>query len=354
MLETRRMQRLQIGTTWVGDAEPVYVVAEAGSNHNGSFGLALRLIDVAVAAGANAVKFQTFKAARMYPKTAGESSYLKVHRSIYDIVEEMEMPTEWVPELAAYCREKSIEFMSTPFDERSADLLSEHVNVFKVASYEMTHTPLLRHIARLGKPMIVSTGTATLAEVMAAAEVIAEEGNDQLILLQCTASYPTPLPAVNARAMLAIRDATGHLVGLSDHSRDPIIAPVLAVALGACVIEKHFTLSNQLPGPDHAFAIEPRELEELVRRVREAQLALGSGRKDVLPEEQELHAFARRSIFATRQIAVGEMLSRENVAVLRCGTLGFGFPPEEFDRLVGRRARHDIQADGLILQADVD
>ena len=347
------MKRIKIGAKWVGDGEPVYVVAEAGSNHNGNFDQAQRLIDVAAEAGADAVKFQNFKAARLYPRTAGESDYLKVRKSIYSIIEEMEMPEAWVPQLAAYCHEKGVEFLSSPFDEASADVLVPHVAAFKVASYEMTHVPLLRHIARFGKPMIVSTGAANLDEVRRAVQVITAEGNEQIILLQCTASYPAPPAAVNVRAMAALRAATGRPVGLSDHSRDPVIAPVVATALGACLIEKHFTLSNRLPGPDHQFAVEPHELATLVRRVRAAEEVLGHGRKEVLPEEQELHAFARRSIFATRDIPLGDTLSADNIAVLRCGKLGFGLPPEDYEALLGRKAARDIASETLIRREDL-
>ena len=337
----------------MGEGTPVYVIAEAGSNHNGNFEQALRLIDAASDAQADAVKFQSFKAARMYPKGAGESDYLKVKKSIYRIIEEMEMPEQWLPELASYCRQKNIEFISSPFDEASADSLAPYVNVFKVASYEMTHTPLVRHIARFGKPLIVSTGTATLEEVVQAVKVIRETGNEQIVLLQCTASYPTPPEAINARALVTLRDASGCLVGLSDHSRDPIIAPTVATALGACVIEKHFTLSNLLPGPDHKFALEPDELEQMVKSVRAAEKVLGHGRKEVLREEEELHAFARRSIFATQTIKAGEALNMDNVAVLRCGKLGFGLAPAQYDSLLGRLAAREIGAESLITLADL-
>jgi len=265
----------------------------------------------------------------------------------------METPDDWVPELAGHCRRRGVAFLSSPFDEESADLLDPWVPAFKVASYELTHAPLLRHIARKGKPMIVSTGAAVLDEVLRSVEIIRAEGNEQIVLLQCTAKYPTPLDAVNARALVSLRDATGLPTGLSDHSRDPVLAPVVAVALGACVIEKHFTLSNLLPGPDHAFAVEPVELRMLVQRVRDAEQALGHGRKETLPEEEELRAFARRSIFAARDIRPGEPLTRENVAVLRCGKLGFGLPPEALESVMGRTTARAIGAEALIRLEDL-
>ena len=346
-------QRIKLGDRWIGDGEPCYIVAEAGSNHNGSVDQALRLIDIAAEAGADAVKFQHFKAAKLYPQSAGESDYLKTPKSIYEIIREMETPDEWVPRLAEYCRERGIAFLSSPFDEQSSDLLEPYVPAFKVASYEMTHTPLLRHLARKGKPLIVSTGTADLEEVKQAVQEIRKEGNDEMVLLQCTASYPTPQEAMNVRALITMREATGCLTGLSDHSRDPIVAPMAAVALGACVIEKHVTLSNYLPGPDHKFAVEPGELRELVRRVREAERVLGDGRKEPLPIEAELRRFARRSIFAVRDICVGERLSSANVAVLRCGKLGFGLPPGSLEMVIGRTAAKPIPAEALIRLDDL-
>jgi sialic acid synthase SpsE len=348
------LKRIKISERWVGDGEPCYIVAEAGSNHNGNFEQALRLIDVAAEAGADAVKFQHFRAAKMYPRSAGQSDYLKVPKPIYDIIHEMETPDEWVPRLAGYCRKRGVAFLSSPFDEESADVLEPHVPAYKVASYEMTHTPLLRHIARKRKPMIVSTGTATLGEVVQAGKVITQEGDGGVIFLQCTASYPTVLSDVNARALVTLREATGFLTGLSDHSRDPIVAPMTAIALGACVIEKHFTLSNRLPGPDQQFSVEPNELAELVRRVRQVEQVLGHGRKETLPVEDELRAFARRSIFAARDIRPGEKLTPENIVVLRCGQLGFGLAPEHYSALLERWAIRPIAKESLVTFEDIE
>jgi N-acetylneuraminate synthase len=346
------MIKVKIGERWVGDGEPAYIVAEAGSNHNGSFEQAVKLIDAAADARADAVKFQHFKAAKLYPRSAGASDYPDAAAPSTTSSTTWRRPTGGAG-ARRHCRRRGLAFLSSPFDEESADLLDPWVPAFKVASYEMTHAPLLKHIARKGKPMIVSTGAAVLDEVLHSVEIIRSEGNDQIVLLQCTAKYPTPLDAVNARALVSLREATGLPTGLSDHSRDPVIAPVVAVTLGACLIEKHFTLSNRLPGPDHAFAVEPHELRALVQRVREAEQALGHGRKETLPEEEELRAFARRSIFAARDIRPGEPLTRENVAVLRCGKLGFGLPPEALERVIGRTAARAIGAEALIRLEDL-
>ena len=337
--------RLRVGDRWIGEGEPCYVIAEAGSNHNGSLEAALALIDVAAQAGADAVKFQGFRARTLYPRTAGISSYLGDPRSIYDIIEAMELTPSWLPTLAAHCARRRVHFLCTPFDEEWVDLLDPHVPAFKLASYEMSHLPLARAVLAKRKPVFASTGAHTLDEVRPLLDVARETGNDALVVLQCTAAYPTPPSAVNARAMVTLRQATGHLVGLSDHSRDPIVAPVVAVALGACDIEKHFTLSNRLPGPDHAFAVEPDELARLVRAVREAEAVLGTGDKKLQPVEQELRQFALRSVFTVRAIRAGEAFSEHNIRVLRNGVNPSGLPPAAYSRLLGRRALRDVAAD---------
>jgi len=347
------MRRIRLGTRVIGDGEPTYVIAEAGSNHNGNLDQAYALIDLAVEARADAVKFQTFRADALYPRSAGQTDYLALPRSIYDVIQQMEMPREWIPKLAARCREGGIDFLSTPFDELSADLLEEHVSLFKIASYEMTHVPLVQHIAGKNKPTIMSTGAASLDEVSEAVQCFRATGNDQLILMQCTARYPAPLSSLNVRTIPLMRSAFDVPVGLSDHSREVVIGPVTAVALGASVIEKHFTLSNRLPGPDHVNALEGRELIEMVATIRAAEKALGSGIKEPLPDEMELRSFARRSIFSTRPIAAGEVLTRDNIAVLRCGKLGYGLHPKECPSLIGRMTRCAIEAEQLIRSEDV-
>ncbi|MFQ5913476.1 MAG: N-acetylneuraminate synthase family protein [Nitrospinota bacterium] len=346
-------RQIRVGGRWVGEGAPCFIVAEAGSNHNGNLDQALRLIDVAAEAGADGVKFQNFKADRIYPRSAGRADYLSDPRSIHSIIEEMEMPEDWVPRLADYCRERGIEFISSPFDESSADLLEPHVNVFKIASYELTHLPLVGHVSRKGKPIFLSTGAADLAEARRTVDAIRSWGNDQIVVLQCTAAYPAPLDAINVGAMNALREATGLPAGLSDHSRDPIVAPVVAVALGACVVEKHFTLNNCLPGPDHRFAVEPQELAEMVRRIRQAERSLGHGRKEVLEEETELRAFARRSVFAIRDIAAGETFTPQNIAVLRKGKLTGGLEPRALPDLMGRRTARPLRVEQPVRAEDV-
>ena len=262
------------------------------------------------------------------------------------------MPLDWIPRLAATCAARGLHFLCTPFDFQSADAMDPYVPAFKIASYDMTNYPLLQHVARKGKPLIVSTGTADLDEVrdmIAAVRAVADPG---LVVLQCTAKYPAPLAALNVRTVAGMA-ALGVLTGLSDHSREPLPGPLAAVALGGVVIEKHFTLSNTLPGPDHAYALEPAELKDLIAKLRQLEASLGSGEKVVQPEEQELRAFARRTIFTTRALAKGERLRRSDLSLLRCGTVPFGLHPKELLRLPGRSVEQGLVLESAIRAEDV-
>lgn len=347
------MLPVHIGPRRIGPGERCYVIAEAGSNHNGSLGQAMRLIDVAAEAGADAVKFQLFRADRLYPETAGVSGYLGNAKPIYQIIAEMQLPYDWLPRLASRCVERRVEFLASVFDEESADRIEPYVNAFKIASYEMTHLPLVQHVARKGKPIIISTGTADLSEVEETVRSVHETGNSHLILMQCTAAYPAPLDALNLRAVTTLRERFEVPVGFSDHSRDPLVAPLAAVACGAAVLEKHFTLSNAMPGPDHRFAVEPAELRQMIEKIREVEAALGSGEKKVAPVEQELRAFARRTIFARRKIDAGELLTSDNLIILRCGQHEAGLAPAQYPAVLGRRAARNIAADSALQAGDL-
>lgn len=343
---------MEIAGKKIGEGHPCFIIAEAGSNHNGDLRMARELIDVAARAGVDAVKFQLFRASKLYPRQAGQSDYLKVDRPIYDIIAEMEMPYEWLPGLAEHARTQGLCFLASAFDEESVDRLDPFVPAFKVASYEMTHLPLVRHVASKGKPVILATGTATLEEVRETVEAFRKTGNRELALLQCTACYPAPLDSLNVRALLTLRREFGVPTGLSDHSRDPLAGPVTAAALGAHILEKHFTLSNQLSGPDHPFALEPGELAEMVRRVRQAQQVLGNGKKTVQPVEKELREFARRQVVALKEISLGEHFTKENAAVLRRGKLEAGLQPKQYDTLLGKTARRRILGGTAIREGD--
>jgi len=354
-LATRLMPgtTVQIYDRTVGPGYPVFIIAEAGSNHNGELARALELIDTAADAGADAVKFQTFKADRLYPTSAGTSDYLGSETPIYDIIAAMEMPEDWLPSLRDRAHERQLAFVSSPFHEEAVELLDHFVDAFKIASYELTHEPLLKAVAQKRHPIILSTGASTLNETRTAVERLRNYGCAAPIVLQCTAAYPTPLEAANVRALTTLARELDVLTGLSDHTRDPTAAPMAATALGAVVIEKHFTLDNELPGPDHAFAVEPDELRRLVQAVRRTEAVLGSGRKDVDPVEHELRHFARRSIFATCAISEGEQFSRENVDILRHGELAAGLPPEMLERVLESTAAREIEAETSLQPGDL-
>ena len=339
---------ITIGERRVGQGEPCFIIAEAGVNHNGSLDMARELVDIAVEARADAVKFQTFKPEKVCSPVAPKATYqLKTtdaEESQLEMGKKLELPFEAFRELHAYCKAKNILFLSTPFDYESADFLEElKVPAFKVPSGEITNLPFVEHIAYKGLPLIVSTGMATLEEVEKAVETIRATGNQQLVLLQCVSNYPAQPSSINLRAMRTMAEAFDVSTGYSDHTTGADIA-IAAVALGACVIEKHFTISCELPGPDHRASLEPDGLAAMVRSIRNIEAALGDGRKQPVPEEMNTAAVARRSLVAACHIKGGTILREDLIAILRPGT---GLPPAMRSQLVGQRARHDIEAGTL-------
>jgi len=347
------METFDIDDHPVGPTEPTFIIAEAGSNHNGDLETAKELIDVAVEAGADAVKFQTFRASDMYVEDSGGVEYLDDDRTVYDIIDAMEMPYEWIPELHDYCRDRDIYFMSTPFDERSADELAEYVPAWKVASYTSSHHPFLRHLAETDKPIIMSTGAHDPDEIRESVATLRDAGTTDLVLLQCVAAYPTPLEEINVGVVETLSEKFDVPVGLSDHTLDPVTAPSAAVALGASVVEKHFTLDKTMEGPDHQFALDPDELGEMVTAIRDTERALGTGEKQVLDVEQELYDIARRRIHATADIEAGETFSPDNVGILRSGKRTKGLHPKFYDELLGETASRSISKDEGITWEDV-
>ncbi len=321
-----------------------FVIAEAGANHNRDLKLAKELIDVAVEAEADAIKFQIYSAETMYSKKVPtHSGYSK---NLWELIKEIETPRGWIPELASYCREKGIVFFATPFDAAAVDDLDPHVALYKIASFELVDYPLLEYTAKKGKPVILSTGMASLGEIQEAVRVIEDAGNKDIVLLQCASTYPAVPSIMNLRAMETLRRAFPEaVVGLSDHTLGIHIS-VAAVAMGAKVIEKHFTLSRKMEGPDHPFAIEPDELKALVRQIRDVEAALGDGRKDgPSPQEMENYRIGRRSLHARVDIPKGAVISREMIIVKRPG---LGIHPRFLDVVVGREARRDIEADAWL------
>lgn len=340
--------KLRIGDRRVGEGEPCFVIAEAGANHDRKLSQARELIDVAREAGADAVKFQTYSAATLYSRKTPEFSYLRAmgaRKSVYEIIEENELPRAWQPELAAYARQRGILFFSSPFDRAAVDELDAlDVCAFKWASFELVDLPFLRYAAAKGRPMILSTGMADLADVQDAVEAVYATGNRQLALLHCVSLYPTRVDQAHLRMMDTLRAAFGVPVGFSDHTQG-ITVPIAAAARGAHLIEKHFTLSRRLTGPDHPFAVEPDELRAMVQGIREAEACLGSPVKRMLPEEAEMARLGRRSIIARVDIPEGTKITDDMLIVKRPG---YGIPPKFLEVVVGRTARRHIGADDVI------
>ena len=346
-------KNISIGERSVGKGQPCFIIAEAGVNHNGSLELALQLVDAAISTGCDAIKFQTFKPEKVCSPFAPKATYqlqtTAVDESQLEMGKKLELPFVAFGELYQYCADKGIIFLSTPFDYESADFLAElPVPAFKIPSGELTNLFFLEHVARKGRPLIVSTGMATLDEVAIAVDTLRMTGNQQMILLQCVSNYPAKPSSMNLRAMHTLEKEFGVGVGLSDHTVGTEVA-LGAVALGACLIEKHFTLSKDLPGPDHRASLEPDELAKLVKGIRNIEAALGDGIKRPALEEMNTADVARRSLVAAKFITSGTVLTVDMLDVLRPGT---GLPPSMRPNLIGRRALHDIEA-GAILSLDM-
>jgi len=327
------------------------IIAEAGVNHNGSLETAKKLIDVACDAGADFVKFQTFKAETLVTPTAKKASYQEnltsAHESQFDMIRKLELDRSAHEELIRYCRSKGILFLSTAFDHDSIDLLYElDILLYKIPSGEITNLPYLRHVGRMGKPIIMSTGMATLAEVSDALNILINAGTnkEEITVLHCNTEYPTPFEDVNLNAMLTMRNELEVKVGYSDHTLG-IEMPIAAVALGASIVEKHFTLDRSLPGPDHRASLEPEELKAMVSAIRNIEKAMGDGNKQPSSSELKNIPIARKSIVASETIKAGERFTEENLTAKRPGT---GISPMEWDNLLGKTAPHDFNKDDLI------
>ena len=328
------------------------IIAEAGVNHNGRIETAGQLIEIAAEAGADLVKFQTFSADRLVTGSASKADYqletTSTSESQHEMIHKLELSREMHEELIAHCKKCGVGFFSTGFDPQSVDLLAElGLDRFKIPSGEITNLPYLRHIGQYGKPVILSTGMARLGEIEAALESLEASGTprEQVTVLHCNTEYPTPMADVNLKAMLAIRDALGVQVGYSDHTLG-IEVPIAAVAMGATVIEKHFTLDRSLPGPDHRASLEPDELKAMVQAIRNIELALsGDGLKRPSPSESKNLEIVRKSLVALVPIKAGEPFTEANLGVKRPGS---GISPMRWDDFIGRPANRDYQADELI------
>lgn len=341
---------VSIGQFKIGPNQPCFVIAEAGVNHNGDLDMALRLVDAAVRAEAHAVKFQTFVSEQVIsvaaPKAAYQLETTGAGETQLEMVKKLELPPNVFKDIQAYCNSVGIMFLSTPFEESSADVLDAlAVPAFKIPSGEITNFPFLEYVGHKRRPMIVSTGMADLEEVRAAVEVIGRSGNPNLILLHCVSSYPARPENVNLRALHTLADEFDVPIGFSDHTLGIDVA-LAAAALGASVIEKHLTLDKTLPGPDHRASLEPEEFAGMVRGIRAVQSALGDGQKRPSPEEANTAAVARKSLVSTRALGRGTILTGADVAIRRPGT---GLAPKLRSEIIGRVLRHDISA-GEVLQ----
>lgn len=328
------------------------IIAEAGVNHNGDMALARRLVDAAADAGADIVKFQTFRAERLTTSLAAKAEYQGRTSAAGETQQEMlrrlELTPEMHEELLSYCASRGIEFFSTGFDEKSFDLLVKlGLEHFKISSGDVTNLPYLRHVGRHGKPLILSTGMATLQEIREALEALEKAGAPRKLVtvLHCNTEYPTPMRDVNLRAMATIGEELGVAIGYSDHTLGTEI-PIAAVALGATVIEKHLTLDRTLPGPDQATSLEPHEFRSMVLAIRNIDDALGDGIKRPSASEAKNMPIVRKSIVAARAIRQGELFNESNLTVKRPGT---GLSPMLWDEILGRQAGRDFAADDLIV-----
>jgi len=348
------MRKISIGNKKIGTGEPCFIIAEAGVNHNGSLDRAKKLIDAAYESGADAVKFQTFSADRIASRAARKADYqmrtTDSEESQYAMLKKLELPPEAFPILAEYAKEKGIVFLSSPFDCVSVDILEEAgVDAYKIPSGEITNIPLLRYIAGKKKPIILSTGMAEIDEIARAVDLFRNAGIRDLILLHCVTSYPAPPDTLNLQVIKTLRRTFRLPVGFSDHSPG-VLDAVIARVLGACVIEKHFTLDKNLPGPDHQASLEPDELAAMVAAVRMTDLSLGDGKKNIIPAEQAIKSIARKSLVARVDIPANAIITPELIDVKRPGT---GIPPGDFDRVIGMIASHRIPGDTVLTWEDL-
>ncbi|WP_298542680.1 N-acetylneuraminate synthase [uncultured Aquimarina sp.] len=328
------------------------IIAEAGVNHNGDISLAKKLIDAAANAGVDYVKFQTFNAKKLVSKNASKASYQKentnnAEESQLKMLQKLELSKEMHLELIEYCKIKDIKFLSTGFDLESIDFLYElNIDLFKVPSGEITNLPYLRKIGGLGKPIIISTGMADMNEIRDAVDIVVKAGapKNQITILHCNTEYPTPMKDVNLLAMSTIKKEFDVPIGYSDHTLG-IEIPIAAVAMGATVIEKHFTLDKSMEGPDHLASLEPEELKAMVDGIRNIEVAIGNGRKEPSPSEMKNKAVARKSIVAATKIEKGELLTDQNITVKRPGT---GISAMRWDEIIGQRAIQQFEEDQLI------
>lgn len=336
------MRKIKIGERWVGEGEPAYIIAEIGSNFDGSLKQAKHLVDLAKEVGADAAKFQSFLPHKIISKRGFEtkaSFQAKWGKSVWETYSDAAFPREWHKEIADYCHKQGIHFLSSPYDKEAVDLLNEiGVPAFKIGSGDITFLSLIEYIAKQGKPILLGTGASSLGEIEEAIKTIRAAGNEDIILLQCITNYPSPFEHANIRAMVTLRETFQVPVGYSDHTPGSVV-PLGAVALGACVIEKHFTFDKTRKGPDHLFAMDVPEMTAMVRDIRALESALGSPIKQLTPAETETIIIQRRSLFAKVDIPAGTIITADMIEPLRPAT---GITPQHMPLVIGRKARVTI------------
>jgi N,N'-diacetyllegionaminate synthase len=340
---------IEINSKKVGDNQPVYIIAEVGSNHNGNLDQAKRHIEAASKAKVDAVKFQTFRAKDHYSKHTPGFSYLNESghtQSTYDLIESLELNRDWHEELNNFCTDLNMDFLSSACDYDAIDqLASLGMPAFKVASFDLSDVDIIMKMAEKNKPLLLSTGMATYEDIQNAINAAIQKNNNQILLLQCTSLYPAPSELANLNSIKTMNQAFGYPVGYSDHTFGDHIA-IAAVALGACLIEKHFTLDRTLEGPDHAFAIEPQELIQMVKKIRDVELSLGDGLKNgPRSEEREMFEKGRRSIHIKNKLETGEPIKRDNLCVKRPG---YGIAAIHLDNIIGMKVTRAIDNDRWI------
>ena len=337
----------------------VFVIAEAGSNwkhgtEKQDLARAKKLIKVAASCGADAIKFQTYDSS-VYVENAGKSNYLSkkgLQKDINELFEEFSMSYDMLPKLRDYCKKFNIEFMSTPFSVRDVYDIDKFVNIHKLASYEINHIPMLKALAKTKKPIIVSTGASTLDEIDFAINTIKKFGNRQICLLQCTSKYPASLESLNLSVIPELKIKYKVPIGLSDHSVETFVSPLTAIGFGATIIEKHFTLSKLLDGPDHYFSLEPNELKIMITAIRNSQRSIGTSMKQIHHDEKELRQFAHRSIQAIKHIKIGDkLILGSNIDILRPGSRKRGMEPRFLQKIINKKSKRRIRlGDGISLK----
>ena len=350
------IQPVSINNRLIGPSQPCFIIAEAGVNHNGDIHIARRLIEAAAEAGADAIKFQSFVTEELVTNDAPKADYqVKTTggpNSQFEMLKTLELSADEQMMLKSYCEKRNIIYLCTPYENKSIDMLDQmDVAAFKVASTDATNVPFLRNIAQKGRPVFLSTGMSTLGEVEQAIETLHTGGLDgKTVVLHCTSEYPAPANEVNLRAILSMQEAFDCPVGFSDHTSDAIVSS-WAVAVGACVIEKHFTLDRNMIGPDHKASIEPDELLILVENIRNLEVAMGDGVKKVMPSELKNKSLMQKSLVARRNISAGDVIASDDLA---CKRPSFGLKPSWFDRVVGKRCTKKISKDEVLTLASID